>query len=193
MALGACAVFLAETPSSRAFYSVLVYSLSLVGLFGISALYHRPHWTPKKRAWMRRLDHAAIFMLMAGTGTPICLLAMDASSGKQLLVILWISALAGILQSLFFIRIPKWLSSVFYTLAACVALPFLPELLKGLGPKGLGLLLLGCACYVIGAVVYATKSPNPRPLTFGYHEIFHLLVMLAALFQFILIYRIVLP
>ncbi len=139
---------------------------------------------------MKRLDHAAIFLLMAGTGTPICELALEPNKGKHLLVILWISASVGILQSLFFIHIPKWLSALFYVLAACVALPFLPDLLKGLGTEGLCLLLLGCASYGVGAVVYALRRPNPLPQVFGYHEVFHLLVLVGAIFQFILNYQI---
>lgn len=176
----------------KAITANLIYSLSLVGLFGISALYHRPTWRPNARMWMRRLDHSAIFLLIAGTGTPLCLLALPESAGKNMLRIFWISALIGVGQSLFWVRAPKWMAAILYILMGWLAVPYLPELKASLGVMNIWLLLIGGIIYTLGALVYATKKPDPYPQTFGYHEIFHLLVIIAAAFHFVVIAKLVL-
>ena len=186
-ALGACVMMLFRTHSLTTFISLFIYSLSLCGLFGISALYHRPTWTPEKRQWMKRLDHAAIYVLIAGTGTPLFYLALNLESGITLLMITWTVALLGILQSLFWVNAPKWVSALFYVTAGCLVLPYYKELHQGIGTHGMDLIYIGGFFYVVGAVVYAAKKPNPWPKTFGYHEIFHLLVILGATFHFIVI------
>ena len=187
LAIGACAMLLAEAKDSLALAAALIYSLSLIALFGISALYHRPQWNPTQRTWMRRLDHAAIFILIAGTATPICLLAVGGGSGNNLLLIFWISATAGILQSLFWITAPKWLSAMLYIFMGWLALPSLPQIHNSLGPSNVAYLVCGGVIYTLGAVIYAMKRPNPWPKTFGYHEIFHILVVVAAFFHFLVV------
>jgi hemolysin III len=186
-ALGACAMLVAGSHGFRPSVAMVIYSLGVVGLFGISALYHRPQWSPGPRVWMRRLDHAAIFVMIAGTATPLCLLAMTAESGQKLLTIVWIAALIGVTQSLFWVTAPKALATILYVFMGWLSLPYLPELQVSLGTTRIALLLIGGIIYTLGALVYAFKKPNPWPHFFGYHEIFHLMVVIAAVFHFLVI------
>jgi hemolysin III len=190
-ALGACVMMLTKTNSLTTFISLFIYSFSLVALFGISAIYHRPMWTPEKRKWMKRMDHAAIYILIAGTGTPIFYLVLPLEAGITLLMLTWIVAAFGIFQSLFWVGAPKWVSSIFYILAGYLVVPYYKELHAGLGDHGIIMLILGGIFYTIGAVIYALRKPNPWPTTFGYHEIFHLLVIIGATFHFILINQLI--
>jgi len=189
VALGACLVLLNQTKSPRAFVSLIVYTLGLAGLFGISALYHRPHWEAIPRSWMRRLDHAAIYLLIAGTVTPICLLGFRADEGFVLLKTVWAAASIGILQSLFWVKAPKWLNAILYVAVGWIAVPFFPELLRVLGHSGVGLIAAGGVAYTLGAAVYALRRPDPWPRVFGYHEIFHALVVVGAFLHFLVVYR----
>lgn len=185
--LGACAMLMAQSQHFSEFVATLIYSLSLCGLFGISALYHRPRWSSQARMWMRRLDHSAIFLLIAGTGTPLCMLAIPNDGGMQLLKIIWIAAAIGVIQSLFWVSAPKWLAALLYIIMGWLAFPYMPELKKALGASGVNLILTGGIVYTLGAVVYALKKPNPSPKYFGYHEIFHILTIVAAGFHFVVI------
>jgi hemolysin III len=165
--------------SERARIAAHVYGLSLFTLFAVSATYHRPTWRPRMRLVMRRLDHSAIFLLIAGTYTPFCLLLPN-SGGTLLLRIVWGGAIAGILQSVFWVRAPKWLVAALYVLLGWIVVPVLPVLRGSLGAATVGLLALGGAAYTLGAVIYATRRPDPFPRVFGYHEVFHALVIFAA-------------
>lgn len=186
-ALGACAMLIAASHDVTAVIANIIYSLSLAGLFGISALYHRPQWQPEARMWMRRLDHAAIFILIAGTGTPIALLAIPGESGNRFLTIIWIAAAIGVIQSLFWVKAPKWLAAILYIIMGWLAVPYMSEIKNALGQGSVTALLIGGVIYTLGALVYAFKRPNPAPRVFGYHEIFHLLVIVAAAFHFVVI------
>ncbi|WP_413287635.1 PAQR family membrane homeostasis protein TrhA [Bdellovibrio sp. HCB337] len=186
-AMGACAMLIARSDNSREAIATVIYSLGVVGLFGISALYHRPMWNPRPRATMKRLDHAAIFVMIAGTGTPLTLLAMQEGSGNKLLIIFWAAAFVGIIQSIFWVKAPKLLSAILYVIMGWLAVPYLPELQAALGTTSVVLLLVGGVIYTLGALVYAFKWPNPWPRVFGYHEIFHIMVIVAAVFHFIVI------
>jgi hemolysin III len=190
-ALGACSVLLLNAHGSRTVVATIIYSLSLIGLFGISALYHRPTWPPKQRMWMKRMDHAAIYILIAGTATPICLLALSPIAGIKLLQLIWGAALFGIIQSLFWVTAPKWVSSILYVTVGSLVVPFLPELKAALSMNDVWLILTGGVVYVIGAIIYALRKPNPNPNFFGYHEIFHLLVIAGAGFHFLVIYKLI--
>lgn len=190
VALGAGLMLVAESRDERSFAGTLVYALSLAGLFGISALYHRPTWAPGPRAWMKRIDHAAIFILIAGTGTPLCLLAVTPEIGHRVLLLLWGAASLGILQSLFWVKAPKWVSAILYVTVGWIAAPYLPELGEGLRAD-IPWLVTGGVIYTVGALIYALKRPNPWPRHFGYHEIFHLLVVIAAAFHFVVIQHLV--
>ena len=184
-ALGACAMLVARVHEQKSLIAALIYSLSLILLFGISSLYHRPNWQPNQRMWMRRLDHAAIYILIAGTSTPICLLALSPEQGFKLLKLVWGAAIFGIFQSLFWVNGPKWVSSILYVIAGLLVIPFMSELKMVLSSIQIQLILSGGAFYIIGAVIYAIKRPNPYPKYFGYHEIFHLLVIAAAILHFL--------
>lgn len=184
-ALGACAMLVARVHDKTSLIAALIYSFSLILLFGISSLYHRPNWQPKQRMWMRRLDHAAIYILIAGTSTPICLLALTPEAGIKLLQLVWGAAIFGIFQSLFWVNGPKWVSSILYVIAGLLVIPFMSELKMVLTTGQIQLILSGGAFYIIGAVIYAIKRPNPYPQYFGYHEIFHLLVIAGAIVHFL--------
>ena len=188
IAAGAGAVLVATSHSSRAATAAAIYAVSLVALYVISAAYHRPTWTPAKRQWMRRLDHAAIFLLIAGTATPIAVLSLG-DAGVTLMWRLWVGAFAGVAQAMFWVRAPKILVTGIYLALSWMTAPYLPQFYEGIGLGGVWLLVGGAICYTVGAVIYALKWPDPAPSTFGYHEIFHLLVIVASVCHFILILR----
>lgn len=186
-ALGACVLLLVLSAKSGTLVGTTIYSLSLCSMFGISALYHRPNWSDKARMWMRRLDHSAIFLMIAGTGTPLCLIAIPKNGGPDLLQLIWLAGALGIVQSLVWVSAPKWLAAGLYLIMGWLAIPYFPELSRALGAPRVGLILTGGIIYSVGALVYALKRPNPLPKYFGYHEIFHLLVIVAAAFHFYVI------
>jgi hemolysin III len=161
-----------------------VYAFSLSALLGTSALYHRVTWEPGARRWMRRLDHTMIFVLIAGTYTPFALLVMHGTLADVVLITVWATAAAGAILNLIWWDAPKWFTSAVYVSTGWVALIAMPQLWEEIGPAGVGLLVLGGALYTAGAVIYARRRPDPRPEVFGYHEIFHLLVIAAAAVQF---------
>ena len=174
-----------EAGSARARVAVAVYALSVAALFGTSALYHRVNWrTLTARRWVRRLDHTMIFVLIAGTYTPFGLLVLPAPLGVVILIAVWSAALAGALFKLVWIDAPGWLGAATYVAIGWIALVALPELLDRLGITAVGALALGGILYSVGAVIYAHKRPDPVPTVFGYHELFHLLVIVAAALQY---------
>ena len=168
-----------------------IYTFSLVFLLGTSSLYHRVNWEPEKRKWMKRLDHCAIYILIAGTFTPICLLALPEPSGKNLLVTIWSVALLGVFQSLFYVQAPKWLSATLYMIAGYLILPFVADLRNSIGLVNLAWLVGGGLAYTIGALCYAIKRPTLNPAIIGYHEVFHLLVIVGAICHFVVIYSVI--
>jgi hemolysin III len=180
---GAALILLASTP--RATLAVAIYAVSLSALFGTSALYHRVNWTrPNVRRWMRRLDHSMIFLLIAGTYTPFALLALHGTLATAILVVVWTGAVAGAIVEMIWIEHPKWVSVLIYMSLSWVVVFAFPSLWTSLGAAGAMLLVVGGALYTAGAVVYATQRPNPNPAIFGYHEIFHLFVIAAAVAHF---------
>jgi hemolysin III len=179
VALAACAALVKAAPSTRALVAALTYGVSHALLFGASALYHRPTWAAATRRWLRRVDHSAIFLLIAGTYTPFCLL-LGGRREVILLSVVWGGALLGILRCILWIDAPKPLVALIYLALGWVILPVLPELRAVVGTNGLGLLLAGGLAYSAGAIVYATQRPDPAPRVFGYHEVFHALVIAAA-------------
>src|SRR5512138_380345 len=163
--------------------AAIVYGLSLFTLFAVSALYHRPRWSEPLRVMMRRIDHAAIFILIAGTYTPICLLVPTAG-GLTLLAVVWAGAMAGVVFSIVMPHAPKAIVAAIYVALGWAVVPLLPALAKALGAGGLALLGGGGVVYSVGALVYALRRPDPFPTVFGYHEVFHALVIVAAAFQY---------
>lgn len=184
VALAAAAVLMALAGSPRAAWVGLVYGLSLAAMYGISATYHRGQWSEVARERMRRLDHAGIFLLIAGTYTPVAALGVPGWQGTALLWAAWIGATLGVIHSMFFAHAFRKLNAALYVLFGCIALPVLPALWAGLGAWKAGLILLGGVVYVSGAAVYGRKWPNPSPRVFGYHEVFHVMVILASALHF---------
>jgi hemolysin III len=165
--------------SGTAVLAAVVYGASLVALFTTSAVYHRMYWPLSARRIVGRLDHAAIFLLIAGTYTPIVLL-LGPGTGRTLLAVVWAAAIAGIVAVAWFTRTPKPVRASLYVLLGWLIVPFVPRLHAVIGTRGLALLLAGGFFYTIGAVIYALRRPDPVPHVFGFHEIFHLLVIAAA-------------
>jgi hemolysin III len=170
-----------------------VYAAALAGLFGVSALYHRVTWPPRAGAWMRRLDHAMIFLLIAGTYTPIALLMLPRPKGLLLLALVWGASAAGIVFNLVWINAPRLVSPALYVVLGWIAIAALPDLLTSVRPATLVLLTSGGVVYSVGALVYATRRPNPAPAVFGYHEVFHALTIAAASMHFAAVASVVLP
>lgn len=191
VALGACILLIAQSSNPISLISSVVYSFGLLMLLGSSAVYHRPQWAPLARARLKRLDHSAIFFLIAGTFTPVCLLALPADKGQKLLLVVWSFALVGVIQSLFWSNAPKFVTAPFYVILGWLALPYLSELRDSMGLESLILLGLGGVIYTIGAVFYVLKFPKKRATIFGYHELFHVLTVIAATLHFIVVYRLV--
>jgi hemolysin III len=192
LGFGATLIILAETP--KATLAVAIYAVSLSALFGTSALYHRVNWSrPQRRQRMRRLDHSMIFFLIAGTYTPFALLVLEGSLAMTILAVVWVGAIAGAIVEMIWIDHPKWASALIYLSLGWVAVAAFPELWTSLGAAGTLLVAAGGLLYTAGAVVYATQRPNPSPRVFGYHEVFHALVIAAAAAQFAAIAFFALP
>jgi hemolysin III len=171
--------------SVRARLAVSVYALSVAALFGTSALYHRIDWrTIGARRWMRRLDHTMIFVLIAGSYTPFGLLVLHGPVAVVTVVAAWSAALAGAVFKLVWIDAPGWLGATIYILIGWISVIALPELVHRLGIAPVLALALGGILYSVGGVIYAKKRPDPVPRVFGYHELFHLLVIAAAALQY---------
>jgi hemolysin III len=190
--LGALLVILA--PSGRGTLAAGIYAVSVAALFGVSALYHRIQWaSPVSRRRMRRLDHTMIFVLIAGSYTPFALLALDGPIATAILVVVWTAAAAGALMKLLWIDAPKWLVAATYVLLGWVAVAAFPGLIEELGVAPTALVAAGGVLYTLGALVYALQRPDPVPTVFGYHELFHALVIAAAAVQYAVVAFFVLP
>ncbi len=191
IATGAALVLAASDARSRV--AVSIYAAALTALLGTSALYHRVTWRPRARRWMRRLDHSMIFVLIAGTYTPVCLLALHGGLSKTILIVIWAGALGGVVFKLVWIDAPKWLLALVYVALGSVSAALLGELPAAVGWLGVAGLAAGGLLYMAGAVVYASGRPNPWPKVFGYHEVFHALVIAAATLHYAVIAFAVLP
>jgi hemolysin III len=177
----------------RARVAATIYAVAVSALLGTSALYHRVTWRPSARRWMRRLDHSMIFVLIAGTYTPVALLALRGSLASAILVVLWAGAVGGVIFKLLWIDAPKWLLATVYVALGCVSAAILGQLPAAIGWLGVAGLATGGLLYVVGAVIYASGRPNPWPRVFGYHEVFHALVLAAAGLHYAVIAFAVLP
>jgi len=192
LALGSALVLAA--PAGQPRLAAAVYALSVAALFGTSALYHRITWASlTARRWMRRVDHSMIFFLIAGTYTPFALLVLDGDLATVILVVVWAGALAGVVMKLVWIDAPKSLVAILYLALGWVAIAAFPTMLDELGITGTALVAVGGLIYTVGALVYAFQRPNPAPAVFGYHEVFHALVILAAALQYAVIAFYVIP
>ena len=167
-------------------FAAWVYAMALAAMFGASALYHRyPFKSAARRVWARRLDHSTIFLFIAGTYTPFALLAFNGTITWVVLATVWFGAALGLVLNFYWLDAPKWVSVLAYVAVGWVGVITIPQMFSGVGVPGSVLVMVGGALYSVGAVVYATHWPNPFPATFGFHEIFHLLVVAAATAQFI--------
>gem|GEM_PF-92001 len=183
LGLGVSLLMIADTP--RKMLAVGIYSLSLCALFGTSALYHRVNWkTSKARMLMRRLDHSMIFLLIAGTVTPFCLLTMSGTWATAILIAVWSAAAIGVVIELVWTGSPKWVSAAIYVAVGWIGVLAFPSIIGTAGVAAGLLIATGGLLYTVGAVVYATGRPNPSPTYFGYHEIFHVFVIAAAATHF---------
>lgn len=156
-----------------------VFALTAVLLFGASALLHRGLWSPRVTRLLRRLDHSNIFLIIAGTYTPLAVLALPADEGRVLLWIVWAGALVGVAFRVLWVGAPRWLYTPVYVGLGWVAVIYLPDLVKGAGVAVVVLILVGGVLYSAGALIYGLKRPNPSPLWFGFHEVFHSLTVAA--------------
>jgi hemolysin III len=186
--LAAGAALVASAPTGRARIAVAVYVASLAALFGTSATYHRVSWrTARARLRMRRVDHSMIFVLIAGTYTPFALLALRGILGTAILVVVWAGAAAGVTLQFAWRERRKWAVAVPYVALGWVAVVALPRMLDRVGVGPTLLVVLGGLLYTAGAVVYARRRPDPVPHVFGYHEVFHALVIAAAALHFVVV------
>ncbi len=176
--------------NARSVAPTTVYVVLLAAMFGVSALYHRVNWRPRRQEWWGIVDHAMIFAFIAGTYTPLSLLALDRVAGHRLFALAWAAAGLGILRVLLWPRAPRAIASALYVAVGWVVVAYFPEFRAALDPISFRLFLAGGACFTIGAVVYATRRPDPLPAVFGYHEVFHALVIIACACHFAAIARV---
>jgi hemolysin III len=192
LAAGVALVLVA--PAGRATLATAIYAISVVCLFGVSAVYHRVNWVSQSaRRWMRRLDHSMIFFLIAGTYTPFALLVLHGTLETAIMIGVWGGALAGVVLNLAWIDAPKWVTAIVYVALGWVAILAFPQMASALGLVAIALVAAGGLLYTLGAVVYALRRPDPAPAIFGYHEVFHLLVIAAAALQYAVIAFYVVP
>jgi len=170
-------VLVVLSPTSQAKWSCAVFGITAIMLFGTSALYHRGHWSPRTSAVLRRLDHTNIFLIIAGTYTPLSLLLLPPSTARVLLLVVWSGALVGLLARVFWLGAPRWVYVPVYVALGWVAVWFFPSFYRSGGPWIVFWIAFGGLAYTLGAVVYGTKRPNPSPRWFGFHEIFHVLTV----------------
>jgi hemolysin III len=188
--LGVALVLVAGRQDAPAF---AIYGLAVGGLFGVSALYHRGRWQPVVRARLQRIDHSMIFVLIAGTYTPICVHVLDGTLGAVLLALVWTGALTAVVLELRPTRMSRGLLVVLSIALGWLALPAAPAVVDRLGWLATALIGLGGVLYTVGAVIYARRRPDPLPAVFGYHEVFHTLTIAGAALHYAVVAFWVLP
>jgi hemolysin III len=181
----AAAVLVAVAPTERARVAALIYGAGLCALFGASALYHRWPGSPRFKPLLRRIDHSSIFVFIAASYTPVGLLVLKPPAGTLILAAAWLAAAVGVTMSICWIDAPRWLQALCYVVTGWIAVAALPQLLDGAGVVPFVLFAVGGAVYSLGALVYAARRPDPWPRVFGFHEVFHALVIAAAAMHFV--------
>jgi hemolysin III len=184
-------LFIADSP--RAYVGASIFAATLIALYTTSASYHIVPWPSSLRGVMKRLDHSMIFALIAGTYTPFCLIVLGNGWGITMLSLVWTFAGLGMLRAVFWPNAPRWLNVGLYLAVGWLALIPAVEVVTRMHIGAIATLLAGGACYTLGAIVYAMKRPNPFPRVFGFHEVFHALVIAGSLIHFALIAVYVLP
>jgi len=193
VSLAAGAALIALAPHGRAVVAAAIYAGAVSALLGTSTLYHRINWRPTARRWMRRIDRSMIYVLIAASYTPFALLALHGTLATVVLVVVWSGALGGIALQLLWADHPKWVAVVISIALGWVAVATLTQLPAAIGWGAMGALIVSGALYTAGAVIYARERPNPRPGVFGYHEVFHALVLAAAAIHYAVVAFVVLP
>ncbi|WP_433338545.1 PAQR family membrane homeostasis protein TrhA [Spirillospora sp. CA-294931] len=185
LALVAGMVLVALGPTVAARLCALVYALTSTLLFGVSAAYHRGRWSEGVADWLRRFDHANIYLIIAGTYTPFAYLILDGGARVLVLSVVWGGAIAGVLFRVLWVRAPRWLYTALYIGLGWVAAFFVPQFIDGTGWVVASLVALGGVLYSAGGLVYGLRRPNPSPRWFGFHEVFHSLTVAAYVLQYI--------
>jgi hemolysin III len=194
VSIGTGVALVLAAPTPKATVAAAIYGASVAALFGSSAIYHRVRWaSAAARQWMRRIDHSMIFVLIAGTYTPFLLLSLGGTLGTAGLALIWGLALGGIVMQLVWVDAPRPVTAAVYIGLGWVAVIGMPVLAPAVGLAAIALVGAGGLLYTAGAVIYARRRPDPAPAVFGYHEIFHLLVIAAAALQFAAIAFYVIP
>ena len=183
-------LWLLTTAHGTMFWACVVYVIALCGQLAVRASYHRGRWTPDVTRWWRRLDHSFIMILIAGTATPIAVGA-HTERIRFLIMTLWIGAAIGVVRAMFWVHAPRWVATGLALAVAGCAWPYVSDIHAALGPVNTWWLIAGGLLYSVGAVSYATKRPDPWPRTFGYHEVWHTFVVLAAACHFVAVARVV--
>jgi hemolysin III len=187
VALVVGAVLVVSAEGTRASAAAAIFAGSVVTMLGASALYHRVTWSVRARPWMRRLDHAGIYLLIAGTYTPVGLLTLRGTMRDVVLAVVWSGAAAAILLKFAWVDAPKWLSAVLGIALGWVGVAAMPQVARYAGATAVALLAVGGVAYTAGAIVYARRRPDPVPTVFGYHELFHALTLVAVACQYVAI------
>jgi hemolysin III len=187
--LGGVLVFVAQTTAAR--WAAVVYTVGVTAMYSASAVYHRGHWTPSTQRRLRRLDHSMILVGIAATYTPVAVIGLDARSARILLGVVWPLAVVGIVIQMLWLHAPRWLVAGLYVVIGWTAVAFVPVLWRQLGVLTFALILAGGAVYSVGARVYAARRPDPNPVVFGFHEVFHALVIAAGIIFYLAILRVV--
>jgi len=187
IALGLAPFMIVGADRGRPRLAAAVFAGSVAACFGASALYHRVTWTACARLWMRRIDHAGVYLLIAGTYTPVSLLVLRGAWRPVVLTIVWVGALAAIVLKFVWVAAPKWLAAAIGIALGWMAVIVLPQLVARLHPAAVILLSVGGLAYTAGAVVYARRRPDPAPAVFGYHELFHALTIVGVACQYVAI------
>jgi hemolysin III len=177
-------VLVSLAPSPRARITAAIFSLTAALLFGVSALYHRGHWSPRMTGVLKRLDHANIFLIIAGTYTPFSVLLLPPGPARVLLWLVWGGAVLGVVFRVLWVHAPRWLYVPVYVALGWVAVVYLPDFLHG-GVAAFVLVVVGGLLYTVGGVVYGLKRPNPSPRWFGFHEVFHALTVAAFIAHYV--------
>jgi len=185
LVVGTLLIVGADGPRRHA--AAAVFAGSVAFCFGVSALYHRVTWTPRLRLWMRRLDHAGVYLLIAGTYTPVCLLVLNGAWRMVVLLMVWLGAGAAVVLKFTWVEAPRWVAAVLGMALGWAAIAVLPQLATRLDPAAVALLGVGGLAYTAGAIIYARRRPNPLPAVFGYHELFHALTLVAVACQYVAI------
>jgi hemolysin III len=174
----------AYAPSGKPQFAAAVFAAAVAVMFGASALHHRVTWRERGYRWSRRIDHAGVYLAIAGSYTPFGLLVLGGAWRIVVLAIVWGGALAAILLKFLWVDAPKWLAAAIAISLGWVAVIVFPQLVDGIGWSGVSLVLAGGLFYTLGGLAYALRRPNPLPGVFGYHEVFHLLVVAAVALQY---------